>query len=264
MVVFFDIDGTIVDDGSQQIPQSAIRAVEKLRENGHIAIVNTGRPYSHIDPRVRSMAFRGWVCGCGMEVILDGAYLQKIRPDESLRTFAVEAVRRYHMKPLYETAQGGIIVEESSKENRWIREEACRMVKKNFPVQEIHGEEMPIFMKFVAFSEQDSDPAGFTREMEQRFTVIDRGNTMLELIPKGCSKAAGMKLALDYLGVDRSQTLAIGDSTNDLPMFSLAGHTVCMGGGMEQVKASAEFVTDTVLNDGIEKALRHYGLLSEA
>lgn len=261
MVVFFDIDGTIVDDGSQQIPQSTIRAVEQLRENGHIAIVNTGRPYSHIDSRVRAMAFRGWVCGCGMEVILDGAYLRKIRPDEALQAFAVKAVHHYHMKPLYETAEGGIIVEEASRENRWIREEAARMEKKNFPVQVIHGEEMPVFMKFVAFSEQDSDPVGFTREMERQFTVIDRGNTMLELIPKGCSKAAGMKLALDYLGVDRSQTLAIGDSTNDLPMFSLAGHTVCMGGGMEQVKACAEYVTDTVLNDGIEKALRQYGLI---
>ena len=70
MVVFFDIDGTVVDDDTQIIPESAVRAVERLRENGHLAVVNTGRPYSHIDPRVRQMAFGGWICGCGMEIRL--------------------------------------------------------------------------------------------------------------------------------------------------------------------------------------------------
>ena len=63
MVVFFDIDGTLIDDRSQQIPVSTVRAVEKLRENGHIPVVNTGRPYAHIDPRVRGMAFSGFICG---------------------------------------------------------------------------------------------------------------------------------------------------------------------------------------------------------
>ena len=57
MVIFFDIDGTIVDDGTQIIPRSTIESVEKLRALGHIPVVNTGRPYSHIDPRVRAMAF---------------------------------------------------------------------------------------------------------------------------------------------------------------------------------------------------------------
>ena len=70
MVVFFDIDGTIVDDRTQIIPESAVRAVERLGENGHLAVVNTGRPYSHIDPRVREMAFGAWICGCGMEIKL--------------------------------------------------------------------------------------------------------------------------------------------------------------------------------------------------
>ena len=65
MVVFFDIDGTLVDDGSQVIPASAVEAVKQLRLNGHTPVVNTGRPYSHIDPRVREMAFGAWICGCG-------------------------------------------------------------------------------------------------------------------------------------------------------------------------------------------------------
>ena len=42
--------------------------------------------------------------------------------------------------------------------------------------------------------------------------------------------------------------------------FDIAAHTVCLG-GMEEVKAVAEYVTAPVMEDGIEKALAHFGLL---
>ena len=66
---------------------------------------------------------------------------------------------------------------------------------------------------------------------------------------------------LEALGVPKRETLAIGDSTNDLPMFLVAAHTVCLGGGMEEAKAVAEYVTAPVMEDGIEKALAHFGLI---
>ena len=72
MVIFFDIDGTIVEEATQIIPSSTIDAIAKLAATGHTPIINTGRPYSHIDPRVREMAFAGWVCAGGMEVYVDG------------------------------------------------------------------------------------------------------------------------------------------------------------------------------------------------
>ena len=83
----------------------------------------------------------------------------------------------------------------------------------------------------------------------------------MEYVTKGCSKAGGMALRLESLGVSREQTLAIGDSTNDLAMFRAAGHTVCMGGGVEELKAVSDYVTAPVMEDGIAKALRHFGLL---
>ena len=46
-------------------------------------------------------------------------------------------------------------------------------------------------------------------------------------------------------------------------MFRIAAHTACLGGGMEDLKAVSEFVTAPVLEDGIQKALEHFGLLEE-
>lgn len=261
MVIFFDIDGTIVDDRTQVIPQSVPRAISRLKEKGHIPVVNTGRPYSHIDPRIRAMDFSAFVCGCGMEVILDGKHLYRNFPDLKLCRKVQQAVRDCRMQVLYEAENGTILKDGDLSVNPVELEECRRMEEKGYGVLEIDSLPEPRFIKLVTFDGEGSCHGEFKTRMEPYFTCIERGHTMLELVKKGCSKALGMELLLKELGANRENTMAIGDSTNDLPMFSVAGHRVCMGGGMEELKAEAEFITAPVLEDGIEKALQHYDLI---
>lgn len=72
---FFDIDGTLVDGPTHQIPQSAVEAIRKLRENGHLAFINTGRTLVSIEPRIREIGFDGLVCGCGTHIYYEGETL---------------------------------------------------------------------------------------------------------------------------------------------------------------------------------------------
>lgn len=261
MVIFFDIDGTIIDSRTNQIPPSALRAVERLRANGHIPIVNTGRPYFQVDERVKQMAFRGFACGCGLEVLLDGEWLERQKPEPELRRRCVACSRKYRMRSFYETGDGGILLDGEHSVHPVMSKEVERLRRAGFPIHTLGASDEPDFVKFVTFAGEDGDVEGFKRAMEPDFTVIDRENGMYELVLKGFSKAAGMELILRHLGMERFQTMAIGDSTNDLPMFRLAAHTVCMGDGMDEAKRLCEFVTAPVLEDGLEKALKHYGLI---
>ena len=261
MVIFFDIDGTIIDDGTHEIPASAVRAIAKLTEKGHIPIINTGRPYLQVDARVKQMAFRGFACGCGMEVLLDGAWLVRKKPSPALRRKSVDCSRKYGMCSFYETEDGGILLDGERSVHPMMSREVERLSRAGYPIHQLSQEGEPDFVKFVTFAGARGDVEGFKRELEADYTIIDRENGMYELVLKGCSKAAGMELILRHLGADVEDTLAIGDSTNDLPMFRLAKHTVCMGSGMEEVRALCEYVTDPVLEDGIEKALKHYQLI---
>lgn len=259
MVVFFDIDGTIVDDDTQIIPESAIRAVERLGEKGHLAVVNTGRPYSHIDPRVREMAFGAWICGCGMEIRLRDGWLVRRAPEEALCRLVRDAVRACGMMAMYESRDGALLTDGKFSENEKIALEAERMRAKGFQVLPLG--DPPRFMKLVTYDGPDCRREEFVRRVSPWFDCTDRGNTMLELVLKGCSKAGGMEELLMRLGLPREETLAIGDSTNDLPMIEFAAHGACMGGGMDKLKERAEFVTAPVLEDGVEKALKHFGLI---
>ena len=261
MVIFFDIDGTIIDDHTHEIPPSAIRAVEQLKQNGHIPIINTGRPFFQVDPRVKQMAFRGFACGCGMEVLLDGHWLVREKPSLALRQRSVEVSRTYHMCSFYETQDGGILLDGAHSVHPIMSKEVERLRRAGFPIHQLEEEGEPDFVKFVTFSGEGGDAAGFKRALEADYTIIDRENGMYELVLKGFSKAAGMELILRHLDAEEKNTLAIGDSTNDLPMFRLAKHTVCMGGGMDEVKKMCEYVTAPVMEDGVEKALKHYGLI---
>ena len=260
MVVFFDIDGTLVDFKTQIIPESTVRAVQKLKENGHIPVINTGRPYSHIDLRIREMDFSAYICACGMEIMMDGQWLSRRKPSPEWCRYVRDSVRECNMQVGYEADPSALVLDGKYSDHPYARNEAQAFLNRGFQVLEMDSLPEPDFIKFCTYSHKDSDLPEFLRRMEPYFDVIDRV-ILQEFTNKGCSKAAGMLELLDVLGLSAEDTLAIGDSTNDTAMFTVAKHTVCMGDGMEELKREAEFVTANVMDDGIEKALKHFGLL---
>ena len=259
MVIFFDIDGTIVDDDSQILPDSAVRAVAELTAKGHTPIINTGRPYSHIDPRVREMAFAGWVCSGGMEVYVDGQWLQKYRMPADVRKIVIDAVRQCDMQVIYE-AVGGFLLDGQYSSNDRVVLESQRIVDRGCFAKQLEGAKEEI-IKFVTFDGPNSRHQEFVEKMTPYFTCIERGGGMVEYVALGCSKASGVQQLLQQLNAKREETFAFGDSTNDVSMFRAVGHGICMGNGMEEAKSQAEFVTASVLEDGIEKGLKHYRLI---
>lgn len=55
--------------------------------------------------------------------------------------------------------------------------------------------------------------------------------------------------------------MAFGDGGNDIPIIEYAGTGVAMGNATDDVKAAADYVADTVDEDGIVTALQHFGVL---
>lgn len=55
--------------------------------------------------------------------------------------------------------------------------------------------------------------------------------------------------------------MAFGDGGNDIPMLMHVPLSVAMGNAKEDVKSIASYVTDTVENDGIYKAMKHFQLI---
>ena len=55
--------------------------------------------------------------------------------------------------------------------------------------------------------------------------------------------------------------MAFGDGENDIDMLHYAGIGVAMGNASDLVKSNADYVTADIDDDGIEKALKHFGII---
>ena len=74
-------------------------------------------------------------------------------------------------------------------------------------------------------------------------------------------KGTGPTYVADHLNISTDDCYAFGDSNNDISMFKAAGHGIAMGNACDELKEIAEYVTDSVNDDGIYHAFEHYHLI---
>lgn len=82
-----------------------------------------------------------------------------------------------------------------------------------------------------------------------------------DVIPRGSSKRVGIDKVLEYFGIALEESMAFGDGGNDISMLQHVGIGVAMGNAEGEVKRVADHVTSSVDDDGVIKALRHFGVL---
>ena len=87
------------------------------------------------------------------------------------------------------------------------------------------------------------------------------GDLLVEMVPKGFSKGTGINRLCEIKGIDKEDTIAIGDAANDVEMFRAAGFSIAMGSGAEGAKEAADYVTTGLHDDGILNALKYSGLI---
>ncbi len=80
----------------------------------------------------------------------------------------------------------------------------------------------------------------------------------LELNWKTADKGIGLLRLAEHLGLSASDTIAFGDSSNDLSMLRAAGIGVAMGNASEEVKAACGAVTLTNYQNGVAAYLEQY------
>lgn len=83
------------------------------------------------------------------------------------------------------------------------------------------------------------------------------------VLPRGVDKAAGLRRALDLLGVDPARAAAAGDGENDVPMLLAVGHGVAVANAVDALKEVAAEVTARPGGHGVADWVRAAWLRSE-
>ena len=101
--------------------------------------------------------------------------------------------------------------------------------------------------------------------LEDEFQVIIQGESggvvNGEIISKEFDKGKGVKTVCEHLGADIKDTIAYGDSMNDLEMLETAGISICMENGNEQLKQIVDEVCGSVEQNGIYESFQRHGLI---
>lgn len=91
-------------------------------------------------------------------------------------------------------------------------------------------------------------------------TFLSGGYYNLEFTKKGTSKGAGLVFLCDHLNLSLEQTMAVGDTQNDINILKTAAIGVAMGNAREDVKAIADYITGSNEESGVAHAIRHFAL----
>lgn len=254
-LLFTDLDGTVLNHG--QFRESVRRTVKKLKENGVTVVVATGRPYCTALPIARELGLAdGYVIVFnGSQIYYKGQLVYNDMLSRDRLRFIVESGRRLNASQV--VWLGDKLYAEQKNEQTLSYQERTP-VQCNFvdDLTELEGATK------VLWNNSEEEVARFLQEMKntEGVNVHPSHPLFLEFVGRNCSKGIALKYVADKLGVDISDTVAIGDSFNDLSMITQAGFGVAMGSAAQEIKDKAQLVVADVENDGfVEMAEKCFG-----
>ncbi len=260
-LLFFDIDGTLIDGKTGKVPTSAVEGLKKAQEQGSLLFINTGRCKSFIQECLREIPFDGYCYACGAHIEYQG----KVLLEEFVLQKDIDIIRDAMQKSRIQGVFQGprycyfdLDAEYYDNFKKFLR----GTYDPDYHAQWKSFYEDPMEInKLVTFRDETCDYEYFLKQTKDHYQLIDNGGGFVEILPLPYTKASCIDFLMDYFGIDADHVYVFGDSPNDLPMMTHVGHSICLGNGYDSIKEISEYVTTSVEDDGILNALQHYHII---
>ncbi|MFF9311087.1 HAD family hydrolase [Streptomyces sp. NPDC014748] len=251
-----DLDGTLLR-GDDTVSERTRAALDRAAAAGARHLVVTGRPAPRVRPLLAALG------GGGLAVCGQGAQLYDAAADRLLWSVTLD-------RETAETALGKIeaevgevyaAVDQDGVDGLTLIEPGYRMPHPTLPAVRVERRDelwrAPISKVLLRHPGLGDDElaAAARGVVGSLATVTMSGPGTVELQPCGITKATGLALAAEHLGVRREDALAFGDMPNDIPMFRWAARGVAMANAHPELKAVADEVTTSNEDDGIAVVL---------
>ncbi len=261
----FDIDRTLVVPGVFEVEPETAAAVRALGQTGVKTAIASGRQMHLIPQELRDLGFDYYILSNGSYVAdRQGSILHRERLDlGALERLRAELIRRGHPMDIRYT--GGKVSANPNctmgeKMEAFWREMGIVKRPPAAMLQDISPEPGEVPVSCLACIPQEEQPWFMETFPEFSFLPVFEGPSC-DINGAGISKATGMRYICAREGICLEETIAFGDDRNDLEMIREAGIGVAMEGGIAAVVESADYVTASCENQGVRKALVHFGLI---
>lgn len=253
-IVFFDIDGTLVND-EKQVPRDTIEAIRKLKEQQVEVVIATGRAPYYFTDIAKECGIESFVSFNGSYVVYKGKLIYE-RPisQKSMEAFQQLAAEKNH--PL---------ILQGSHESFSTHEEHPHVIETfeylKVPMPSTRTDFWKEANIFQALLYCTSDEESCYLESELGLSFVRWHNYSVDVFPTGGSKAQGIDALLRYLGLSPADAIAFGDGLNDREMLSFVGMGIAMGNAHDDLKPFSNYITKHVNDGGIVHGLQYAGLI---
>lgn len=262
-VVFFDVDGTLIDWTKKIYAPTKVTkdAIVKLRENGYLTILATGRPKNCIDEGIVDLGLNGYIASNGAYAEIDNKVLFNEALDNNELKVLLAFLEENNVVYMLEGQECNYVLDINNEKISNLIKEANLNIN-NF--SEEWNKETVKVSKIIAVAYNDKSldlvRERFLKEGYAFMSNLSNGG-LFEIYKGKYTKGYGVEHVLNLLDISKDNAYAFGDGENDIEMFQAVKYGIAMGGYHERLKEYAYDFTEDVANEGIEKGLKKLGLI---
>ncbi len=254
--IFIDADNTLLNKDYEISPENK-KSVLLAHEMGVHITICSGRSYLNLIHLVEELGIKSddtYLSSFNGGIICKGSNFDIIRKEYLEKEVAlsiIEQLRQFDVNVIAYNDPGYTVIERENKHTQ----RYYSVTKMPHKIIKSFAEELaPEIPKLIAF--------GYYEELEKvknylgngllddRATMFSSANTLLEFTNKNATKGAAVEYLSGLMGIDLSETIAIGDNQNDISMMQTAGLGIAVANARDYVKAYADYVTTATNNEG--------------
>ncbi len=257
-IIFFDMDGTLYQTEHDIIPESALDAIQKLKENGYIVCAATGRPLNQMKLILERVRFDYYILING-GYILDGSF-------NEIGTYPIDKQSVEDLVTLAKANDYGLMFHFGDA--TYIYNDFypmydfckyCNVLDSLFyDINQTYHRRHPAYNAVLMVKDENGLKEFMKNHPNLRKDLINvkTDGFCFDIFNADNDKSNGVETILKKNSLTWSDAVCIGDSTNDIEMLQKADIGIAMGNASDYVKSFADFATTDIYHDGIYNAIK--------
>ena len=270
-LIALDLDGTLLNSG-KVVSQRNFAALSLAAEQGHVIVPATGRALRAIPEQVMAFPFLHYA------ITINGAKVSDMRTGEALLRAEIAlgtclrlldfAARYDAMYDCYwnDTGWADRAFLERVRYYNADEEVVALLRRTRAPVDDLkaflceNGQPVQkVQLCFRDMAERETARSEIAAAFPEILVTSSFRNN-LELNAADADKGRALLSLAQHLSIPAADTIAFGDSSNELRMLRAAGTSVAMGNAAPEVHAACDYVTETNDRDGVAAFLHAHVL----
>lgn len=275
-LIALDLDGTTFNS-NKEISKENIEAIKSAQVEGHKVMVLSGRARTEIIPDLERCGLHCPVgTNNGASIYINDQAVRMITLElEQIKAITSELNREF-IPYTVATSKGVYAPEDwlqrlenmltsSDKEKEELEMyKAFALAYGHQPfhhMNDLLNDESIQIQKYFAFTIDPIQKKRFETFLETiDDTNVASTNTFMDIMHRRASKGNALQFMAEYYQIPLKDTVAIGDESNDISMFNIAGLAIAMGNAHDMIKKHADVVTLTNDEHGVADAIHRYVL----